>query len=1012
MPTVSQLPSATSTNDDDLLMLVQGGLSVAASTGLLLAGTQSALTLAQGALLGRVSASPGGPEAVVLGSGFSLSQGVLAADTAVLATVANPSFTGTPTAPTQAAGSANAAIATTAFVAASQPALVFTGDVLGSGSSPIALALPPIATPGVFTKLTVNAKGQVTAGAAIAAADVTAALGYTPGSMAQQSASGVAITGGSIAGADLSAGSLRALHGTTARTAAARAADRLLLLDYGADPTGIADSGPAFSAALNTLPSGSAARLFVPRGVYRLSGIIYPPAGVSVTVEFEDGASFSGPGFLAVARVESRQGPFRIAQTGGGFFPYAAGVGVAGNLPFNYELVENNPQNSAAARVAWARDYTNVNLYSKYAGGIDFAEQNIYAWPNLLDNSSGWGHWEVITGATYDEDTASRAQLSASAEHSEFDVVNNGPDHGWTFQSGIGTAVQGMSMDPWGQNGLYGGHILYAYGSVGGYSEGAGINRRWIAYPAAYSAGNPAAVARASTLTISMDLTASATAYIGAGGVVTGVTVNGGGGLYASLPGVVFSGGGGSGATGTAKLVGGAVVGVTLGNAGSGYSAAPAVTFVGGGVPAPAMVTLTLNADGSHGDLASIAAAVRSANIPYVNASVAVWGGAVSSLVLFGTAPGDLGTLTLGGSALATLGIPAQPYTTLRNDTAVVFGGSGSVAAGAQLTVNGVVVTVAGAGAPSDVAAAINAAGLSGVKADVASAGQLVLTAHLPDQPCGLVLSQPAGATTLQALSLPAATILPPTPPKAFATAMGEIGAPACRPGDAISLSATDLAGNSHGPVVAVVGSDGSVVGVVAAVRAALAAAGWLSSGFAALTAAPALVACYAHNGVGIVIRNTGGGTLTLANAAGTPLDTLGLVAGTCQPGGYSAGSQTVYMAAPNSIAPQGRGVFVGGSTVPDRSVWPHAPAEFRGSFAHGLRMDRASFADGCGVLLGSAQSIAWGIGGPMLSATAAVVTLSAPAVMPGLTLTALPTSNVGLGAGTIWNNAGVLSIA
>lgn len=1008
MPTVSQLPSAVTVNANDRLMLDQGGFSVAATPAQLLAGTQLALTLAQGALLGRASASPGGPEAIALGFGLTLHQGVLTADLAAIAT--SPALTGTPTAPTQPVGSANAALATTAFVAASQPTLSFTGDVLGTGSSPFALVLPPVTTPGVFTKLTVNAKGQVTAGGGLAASDVATALGYTPGGMAQQSAASVAITGGSIAGVDLSASAVRSARGGSARSMAARSADRLLLLDYGADPTGVADSAPAFSAALSTLPAGGAGRLVVPRGVYYLTGIIYPPAGVSATVEFEDGASFIGPGFLAVDRVESRQGPFRIAQTGGGFFPYTAGLHATGNLPFNYEIVENTPRNSAAARVAWARNYSNLNLYSKYSGGIDFAEQNIYSWPALLDNSSGWAHWEVVTGATFDEDTASRAQLSASAEHSEFDIVNNGPDHGWTFQSGVGTPVQGMSMDPWGQNGPFGGHILYAYGSVGGYDGATGINQRWVAYPAVYSTGNPPPVPRGSTLSIAMTVSATATALLGPGGGVASVVVAGGGGLYGSAPSVVFGGTGG--ATATAVLLGGGVVGVTVTRAGSGYLVPPTVTFAGGGAPAPSTVTLTLNPDGNHGDLASIAAAVQAANIPLVRAAVAVWGGAVSNLVLFGTAPGDLGTLTLGGSALPALGIGAQSYSTQRGDTAVAFGGSGRVTPGATLVVNGAGVTVGGAGAVADVAAAVNAVGVAGVSADVTSTGLLVLTAHLPDQPCGLVLSQPSGAGTLQALSLNAGTILPPTPPKAFASAMGEIGAPSCRPGDAISLAATDLAGVRYGPVVATLGSDGSVIGVMAAIRAALAAAGWLSSGFAALTAAPAVVACYTHNGTGLVVRNTCGGTLTLANAAGTPLDTLGLIAGTYQPGGYSPGSQTVYLAAPNSIAPQGRGVFVGGSTVPDRSAWPHAPAEFRGNFAHGLRMDRANFGDGCGVLLGAAQAIGWGIGGPTLAASAGAVTLSAPAVMPALTLTALPTSNAGLPTGAVWNNAGVLSIA
>ena len=32
-------------------------------------------------------------------------------------------------------------------------------------------------------------------------------------------------------------------------------------------------------------------------------------------------------------------------------------------------------------------------------------------------------------------------------------VANNGPEAGWTFHSGVGNSVQGMSIDTWGQNG-------------------------------------------------------------------------------------------------------------------------------------------------------------------------------------------------------------------------------------------------------------------------------------------------------------------------------------------------------------------------------------------------------------------------------------------------------------------------------------------------------------------------------------------------------------------------------
>ena len=528
-----------------------------------------------------------------------------------------------------------------------------------------------------------------------------------------------------------------------------------------------------------------------------------------------------------------------------------------------------------------------------------------------------------------------------------------------------------MAIDPWGQNGDYGGHILFAFGTAGGFDGIAGgINRRWVAYPSVYSNGNPPVVPQNSTIVITMDVTAKATAVLGNSGQVASVGVAGGGGAYISPPSVAFSGGGGGGAAGTATLLGGAVVGVVITNPGSGYSSAPLVSFTGGGVPAPNPVTVTLNPDGAHGDVGSIAAAIRAAHIPLVNAAVTVWGGAVSSLVVFGTAPGDVGTLTLGGTALTALGILPQPYTTPRDDTAIVFGGSGHVAAGDELIINGTTISVAGVGALSDVVAAVAQANLPGVRADITASGGLVLTAWLVQQPCGLVLAQPNGFTTLQKLSMNSGVFLPPTPPKAFATAYGEVGALACPITDALKITATDLAGNVYGPITVTLnggGGTGSVADVAASIQAALTTAGWFSNSVAQITAAPGIVTVFVHGSSrsGIVIRNTAGGTLTLANVIGTPLDVLGLAAGTFQPGGYSAGSQTVFQVTPNAIAPQGRGVFIGGSTVPDQTVWPHAPAEFRGSFAHGIRTDRASFGDGNAVLLGTGQAIGWGVGGP-----------------------------------------------
>jgi hypothetical protein len=420
------------------------------------------------------------------------------------------------------------------------------------------------------------------------------------------------------------------------------------------------------------------------------------------------------------------------------------------------------------------------------------------------------------------------------------------------------------------------------------------------------------------------------------------------------------------------------VVGVTITSSGTGYTTPPAVSFTGGGVASPSATTITLNTDGAHGDVASIAAAINAANIPNVRAAANTWGGVVTRLVVFGTAPSDLGTLTLGGTALGTLGINAGSTATPRDTMVVVFGGSGGVAIGDKLTINGVVVTVGGAGALSDVVSAIDAAGIPGVRADITANGNLVLTAWLPQAFGGLTLAEPSGYATLSKLDLTAGTFWPPTPPKGFATAYGELSTPVCPTTDQISVSATDMFGGTYGPVTVTLnggGGTGWPVDVAASIQSVVGSAGWYNNGnINLLSAPPSVLAAYTHGAggnQGVVLRNTAGGTITLANVTGTPLQILGIAPGTYQPGGGSAGSQSVFMAAEDSIAPQGRGVFIGGaSNATDRTVWPHAPVEARGSFLHGIRTDKATFDDSIAVLLASNQAIAFGTGSGSVSLT------------------------------------------
>lgn len=887
MPTVQQLPQATIVNLTDEIMLDQGGTSVAATVAQVL-------------------------DAQPLGTGLVRSGDTIAADVTVLAPLASPALSGTPSAPTPPAGDNSTLIATTAFVMANAGTVTLTGDVTGIGAGTIATALAPVATPGTYEKVTIDATGRVLSGSALVATDISAALGFTPlagnqtitlsgdvsgngttaitatlpavvvpGTYASVTvdAKGRVTAGSAMAATDFSAGEVTATDGTTARTLAARAGDRINVLDYGADPTGASDSAAAFTAAMDAIASGSWGVVFVPRGSYQLASAVNQPAGRSVRVVFDDGANITGSGYLGVDCVESHQGAFRQKQVSGGWFGFAPSVGSAANPGFASDYISNTPQNSLSMRVGWDRRYTNTNIYGKVHSGIDIAEQRIHSWPNLYDNSSGWGLWEVIESTTLDEDTAARAGLSTSAELSETDVVNNGPEAGWTWHPGLGNAVQGMSIDPWGQNGNYGGHILFDYGSVGGYDGSVGgLNQRWFSYPAVFSAGNPTVAAG----TI----------------VINGTTVN-----------------------------------VTAGET-----------------------------------LASIASAINTASIANVRAAVSTWGGVVARLVIYSTVASDQGSLTLSGTALGALGIGAATYTTPRGSSAVVIGGTGSVAVGAQFVVNGSTITVGGSGTMADAAAAINAAGLAGIAADTNANGNLVITCYMPVQAGGLVLANVSGQATLAGLGLNAGTFLPPTPPKAFATAYSDQTSPVCLTTDQITISATDGSGTVYGPVTATLnggGGTGWPADVAASISAALSTAGILSSDFTALSAGSAIVAVRAVGSganQGVQLRNTAGGTLTLADADGTPLETLGIAPGTYQPGGYSPGAQTVFMAAEDAIAPGGRGVFVGGvSNATDLTAFPHTPFEARGGFLHGIRLDHANFNDNNAIVVAPGHAIAWG---------------------------------------------------
>jgi len=79
MPTIKQLPLVAQVNPGDELPISQGAFTGSVTVATLLAGTQPALTLAPGVLLGRVSPGAGRPEPVGVGAGLAVANGQVAA---------------------------------------------------------------------------------------------------------------------------------------------------------------------------------------------------------------------------------------------------------------------------------------------------------------------------------------------------------------------------------------------------------------------------------------------------------------------------------------------------------------------------------------------------------------------------------------------------------------------------------------------------------------------------------------------------------------------------------------------------------------------------------------------------------------------------------------------------------------------------------------------------------------------------------------------------------------------
>ncbi len=257
MPTIPQLPSATATGAQDELPVSQGGITRAVTVAELLSGTQQAIEVPSPSILGRASLGPGGPEALAPGLGLAVQNASLlangadhaafvqesafaAGDEAIINSSGTPKRLPLPGLRALFSGGTNVSIDTNGVIAASTDpsvsgSLTALSQTVSGAEASIAVLGSKIPTGGFAT---VNSTGQVTS---------------------------------PVAG-DVSLGTVLTAPGGSSRTLAQRAADRINVLDFGAQLGG-PDCTAAFNAAIAVMPA-SGGELYLPPGDYWLQSSI------------------------------------------------------------------------------------------------------------------------------------------------------------------------------------------------------------------------------------------------------------------------------------------------------------------------------------------------------------------------------------------------------------------------------------------------------------------------------------------------------------------------------------------------------------------------------------------------------------------------------------------------------------------------------------------------------------------------------------------------------------------
>lgn len=141
---------------------------------------------------------------------------------------------------------------------------------------------------------------------------------------------------------------------TTKRTPAQRCADIFNVLDFGADPTGVADSQPAIARAITAAANNGI--IFFPKGTYKVNSAILIPGGSSLIFRGVGNGSFvtgnfNGFVFDNLSSPYNAQGGISVIEqlsisnsfTGNNFNVTANGTWSASGSPVNITLSGSNP---------------------------------------------------------------------------------------------------------------------------------------------------------------------------------------------------------------------------------------------------------------------------------------------------------------------------------------------------------------------------------------------------------------------------------------------------------------------------------------------------------------------------------------------------------------------------------------------------------------------------------------------------------------------------------------------